>query len=57
MASGVYAVAKSAIAGPVSGVLAILTLGVILATRINPVFVILGGGFVGAGVMAITHLR
>ena len=57
MASGVYAVAKSAVAGPVTGVFAALTLGVILATKINPVFVILGGGMVGAGVMAITHLH
>ena len=57
MASGVYAVAKSAVAGPVTGVLAALTLGVILATKINPVFVILGGGVAGAGVMALTHLN
>ena len=57
MASGVYAVAESAIAGPVSSLLGVLTLGVILATRINPVFVILGGGFAGAGIMAITRLH
>ena len=47
MASGVYAVAKSSIVSPITGGLALLSLYLILRTKINPVFVILGSGLLG----------
>ena len=46
MASGVYSVAKSSIVSPVTAVLALATLILILKTKINPVFVILGSGLI-----------
>jgi chromate transporter len=44
MASGVYAVAKASIVSPTTFVLAITALYLIMRTKINPVFVILGLG-------------
>ena len=48
MASGVYAVAKASIVSPITLALALITLYLILRTKINPVFVILGSGMSGA---------
>lgn len=48
MCSGVYAVARAALTGPMSVTLALVTFGIILRTRINPVYVILVAGGVGA---------
>jgi chromate transporter len=47
MASGVYSVAKASIVSPITLGLALLTLYLILRTKINPVFVILGSGLLG----------
>jgi len=47
MASGVYAVAKSSIVSPITLGLALVSLYLILRTKINPVFVILGSGLLG----------
>jgi chromate transporter len=47
MASGVYAVAKASIVSPMTLILALFTLYLILRTKINPVFVILGSGMLG----------
>lgn len=46
MASGVYAVAKASIVNPATLVLALVALYLILRTKINPVFVILGSGLI-----------
>lgn len=48
MCSGVYAVAKAAIQGPLTIALAATSLVIILATRINPVYVIIVIGGAGA---------
>ena len=48
MASGVYAVAKASIVSPITLALALITLYLIVRTKINPVFVILGSGIIGA---------
>jgi len=48
MCSGVYAVAKAAIQGPLTIALALTSLVLILATRINPVYVIVVIGGAGA---------
>ncbi|MCD8504242.1 MAG: chromate transporter [Burkholderiaceae bacterium] len=50
MCSGVYAVAKAALVGPVTIALAATSLVIILFTRVNPVYVILGLGGAGAGI-------
>jgi len=55
MCSGVYAVARAALSGPLSIGLAVVTFGVILRTRINPVYVILVAGAVGAGFKALGY--
>jgi chromate transporter len=44
MASGVYAVGKASIVSPTTAALAVISLYLILKTKINPVLVILGGG-------------
>ncbi|CAM3782195.1 chromate transporter [Polynucleobacter brandtiae] len=44
MSSGVYAVAKASIISPASAALALITFYLILKTKINPVFLILGSG-------------
>ena len=48
MCSGVYAVAKAAIQGPLTITLAVVSFAIIMMTRVNPVFVILGVGGAGA---------
>ena len=55
MCSGVWSVAKAAINGPLSAGLAVLSLAVILLTRVNPVYMILGAGGLGAYLMHLTH--
>lgn len=52
MCSGVYAVAKTSIVSSITLVLALVTLYLILRTKINPVLVILGSGGLGALLMA-----
>jgi chromate transporter len=52
MSSGVYAVAKASIVSSITLVLALVTLYLILRTKINPVLVILGSGGFGALLMA-----
>jgi chromate transporter len=57
MCSGVYAVAKAALVGPLTVILALVAFGLLLRTRINPVFLILGAGAVGALLMHFTGMR
>lgn len=47
MSSGVYAVAKSSIVNPITLLLGLISLYLILRTKVNPVFVILGSGLAG----------
>ena len=54
MCSGVYSVAKAAINGPISIALALTVLAALLFSRANPVFLILGSGFVGGALMYFT---
>lgn len=49
MCSGVYAVGKAALTGTVTILLAVTALIIILFSRVNPVYVILGLGAAGAG--------
>jgi len=57
MCSGVYAVAKAAFVGPLTIGLGVLTFVVLLKSRINPVYLILGAGVVGAVIMQLTGMR
>ncbi|CAM3712466.1 chromate transporter [Polynucleobacter arcticus] len=52
MSSGVYAVAKASVTSSITLALALVTLYLILRTKINPVLVILGSGGLGALLMA-----
>ncbi|MCF8165872.1 MAG: chromate transporter [Rhodoferax sp.] len=52
MSSGVYAVAKASTVSSITLALALVTLYLILRTKINPVLVILGSGGFGALLMA-----
>ena len=52
MSSGVYAVAKASVVSSITLALALITLYLILRTKINPVLVILGSGGFGALLMA-----
>lgn len=52
MSSGVFAVAKASVVSSITLVLALVTLYLILRTKINPVLVILGSGGLGALLMA-----
>jgi len=52
MSSGVYAVAKASVVSGITLALALVTLYLILRTKINPVLVILGTGGFGALLMA-----
>ena len=52
MSSGVYAVAKASVVSGITLALALVTLYLILRTKINPVLVILGSGGLGALLMA-----
>jgi chromate transporter len=51
MCSGVCAVGRAAIAGPLAAALALAGLVLVLRTRVNPVFIVLGAGVLGAAVM------
>ena len=57
MSSGVYAVAKTSLVGPVSISLALISFVVIMFTRFNPVFMILGAGVSGAVLIHYTGLH
>ena len=50
MCSGVYAVGKSALDGPLTIALAMTAFTGVLFTRVNPVYVILGIGSLGAAI-------
>jgi chromate transporter len=52
MSSGVYAVAKASVVSGITLALALVTLYLILRTKINPVLVILGSGGLGALLMS-----
>lgn len=51
MCSGVYAVGKSALGGPLTIALALAAFMGVLFIRVNPVYVILGTGLSGAAIM------
>jgi chromate transporter len=55
MASGVYAVGKASIIGGITAALALVSFYLILRTKINPVWVILGSG--GFGALLMTYLK
>jgi len=55
MASGVYAVGKASIVGGITAVLALVSFYLILRTKMNPVWVILGSG--GFGALLMTYLK
>jgi chromate transporter len=58
MCSGVYAVARAAIEGPLTIALAVTSFVIIMFTRVNPVYVILSIGGVGAGLnywLSVAH--
>jgi len=57
MCSGVYAVAKAAFVGPLTVGLGLIVFGLLLRTRINPVYLILGAGGLGALIMHLTGVR
>jgi chromate transporter len=52
MSSGVYAVAKASVVSSITLALALVTLYLILRTKINPMLVILGAGGLGALLMS-----
>jgi chromate transporter len=54
MSSGVYAVAKASVVNGITLALALVTLYLILRTKMNPVLVILGSG--GLGALLMTYL-
>jgi chromate transporter len=54
MSSGVYAVAKASVVSGITLTLALVTLYLILRTKMNPVLVILGSG--GLGALLMTYL-
>ena len=55
MASGVYAVGKASIVSPLTLALSLITFFLILRTKINPVWLILGSGGFGALLMTYLH--
>ena len=55
MSSGVYAVAKASVVSGITLMLALVTLYLILRTKINPVLVILGSG--GFGALLVAYLK
>ena len=57
MISGLYAVAREALNGPVSFGLCAATFALLAATKINPVVIILGLSAVGVGLMRFTGLQ
>lgn len=57
MASGVYAVAKASLVDPTTVGLSLVALYLILRTKINPVFVILGSGLIYFFIRDVMHLH
>lgn len=55
MASGVFALGKASIVSPLTLTLSLVTFFLILSTKINPVWIILGSG--GFGVLLVTYLK
>jgi len=55
MSSGVFAVAKASVMSGITLMLALVTLYLILRTKINPVLVILGSG--GFGALLVAYLK
>ena len=55
MASGVFAVGKASIVSPLTLTLSVATFFLILRTKINPVWIMLGSG--GFGVLLVTYLK
>jgi chromate transporter len=55
MSSGVFAVAKASVVSGITLMLALVTLYLILRTKINPVLVILGSG--GFGALLVAYLK
>ncbi|QWE25506.1 chromate transporter [Polynucleobacter sp. AP-Elch-400A-B2] len=55
MSSGVYAVAKASVVSSIALALVLVTLYLILRTKINPVLVILGSG--GLGALLMSYLK
>ena len=56
MISGLYAIAREALNGPVSFGLCAATFALLAATRINPVLIMLGISAAGVGLMSATGL-
>ena len=56
MISGLYAIAREALNGPVSFGLCALTFALLVATRINPVLIMLGASATGVVLMKISGL-
>lgn len=54
MCSGVYALGKTALTGPTTIALAVTSFGLIMLTRINPVFVIFGLSVIGATLLHLS---
>jgi chromate transporter len=54
MCSGVYALGNTALSGPTTIALAVASFGLVMRSRINPVFVILGLSGIGAAVLHLT---
>lgn len=57
MCSGVYAVAKAAFVGPLTIGLGVVVFVVLLRSKVNPVYLILGAGAMGALIMHFTGVR
>jgi chromate transporter len=57
MCSGVYAVAKAAFVGPLTIGLGVVVFGVLLRSKVNPVYLILGAGAIGALIMHLSGVR
>ena len=56
MISGLYAVAREALNGPVSFGLCALTFALLIATRLNPVLIMIGASAAGLVLMQTTGL-
>ena len=56
MISGLYAIAREALNGPVSFGLCAITLALLIATRLNPVLIMLGASAAGMILMHMTGL-
>jgi chromate transporter len=56
MISGLYAIAREALNGPVSFGLCAVTLALLVATRINPVLIVLAAAATGVVLMTISGL-